>query len=77
MNITEFRRDINSSDLITDTTKIENLVHQYNKCMSELLEKHAPMQVKKLSTKSKVPCFDSKIKNQKVICRKTGTPRQF
>ena len=28
------------------------------------------MQVKKLSTKSKAPWFDSKIKNQKVICRR-------
>ena len=71
MNITEFRRDINSSDLVTNTaTKIENLVHQYNKCLSELLEKHTPMQVKKLSTNSKFLWFDNKIKNQKVICRR-------
>ena len=71
VNITEFRRDISSSDLITNTaTEIGNLVHQCNKCLSELLEKHTPMQVKKLSTKSKVPWFDNKIKNQKVKCRR-------
>ena len=71
VNITEFRRDINSSDLIINTaTEIQNLVHQYNKCLSELLEKHVPMQMKKLSTKSKVPWFDSKIKKQKVKCRR-------
>ena len=71
INIAEFRMDLLSSELITKPeTELKQLVQQYNKCLTELLDKHAPEQVKKLSTKSKVPWFDTKAKTQKRICRR-------
>ena len=62
--------DLLSSELITKPeTELKQLVQQYNKCLTDLLDKHAPEHVKKISTKSKVPWFDTKAKTQNRICR--------
>ena len=53
-----------------DTTTLQAVVDGFNKSLLEALDKHAPLETKKIPVRQKVPWFDSMVRDQKQEMRK-------
>ena len=61
-----FKDELCQSDLTTlSTDNVTSLVCQYNAVLSELVEKHAPLQEKSVTVRPKAPWYTSKIDDAK------------
>ena len=72
ISIDAFSQDIENS-ILSDRCQLSNLdefVSRYNLTLSELLDKHAPLSLKKIVPHSNSPWYNSKITSIKICCRK-------
>ena len=53
IDVTRYKQDLRNSDIVTKPkTELNELVNQYNSCLSELQDKHAPLRVKKTGNRN-------------------------
>jgi hypothetical protein len=72
IDIPAFQNDITNSALCeSQTTNLEDLVSQYNKTLTAILDEHAPLQSKYITLRPHSPWFNEDIKKAK-ICRRTA-----
>ena len=66
IDVTRFRQDLLNSDIVTKPkTELNELVNQYNSCLSQLLDKHAPLRVKKTGNRNINPWYNENIRTAK------------
>jgi hypothetical protein len=66
MDIDQFKRDINSSPLITNPSRdLRSLVEQYDRVLSELLDKHAPIVTRSITLRPHAPWYDDMLRERK------------
>ena len=71
MDINAFKSDIEQSELIQKPcSDLNGLVHQYNKVLLELIEKHAPLKIRQVTDRPKVPWINQDFKVAKIKRRK-------
>ena len=71
LNVEMFEEDLRKSKLVTEPADdIDSLVSQYNSTLAELLDKHAPIQVRTITKKQKNPWYTSDIHTQRKIRRR-------
>ena len=71
VNIGKFSRDILASNLITHPpTGLSDLVNSYNSTLSSLLNKHAPIKNKTVSSKPANPWYSPALHDLKSACRR-------
>ena len=70
ISITKFSRDISKSRLIThQPTNLSHLVETYNRTLSSLIDKHAPLKTKTIRAKPLNKWFTPALSNLKSVCR--------
>ena len=53
IDVARFKQDLHNSDIvINQQAEINELVNQYNSCLSQLLDMHAPLRVKKTGNRN-------------------------
>ena len=71
IDLESLKSDISKSPIcLSPSEDICTLVDQYNSSLSALLEKHAPLQNKVLSSKNNEPWYDNNIREIKLECRR-------
>ena len=66
IDVTRFKQDLLNSDIVTKPkTELNELVNQYNSCLSQLLDKHAPLRVKKTGNRNINPWYNENIRTAK------------
>ena len=66
IDLTRFKQDLRNSDIVTKPkTELNELVNQYNSCLSQLLDKHAPLRVKKTGNRNINPLYNENIRTAK------------
>ena len=66
IDVTRFKQDLRNSDIVTKPkTELNELVNQYNSCLSQLLDKHAPLRVKKTGNMNINPWYNEYIRTAK------------
>ena len=66
IDVTRFKQDLRNSDIVTKPkTELNELVNQYNGCLSQLLDKHAPLRVKKTGNRNINPWDNENIHTAK------------
>ena len=59
---------------LQNSSNVQQLVASYNTILSELLEKHAPLQTRKVKQSHRQPWFDDRIRREIIIRRKKVIP---
>jgi hypothetical protein len=71
INMDAFKSDIITSNLCNETwANLNDLVQSYDETLSNILEKHAPVQRKVIMERTKIPWFNNELKHLKVNRRK-------
>ena len=71
INIDAFKSDIITSNLCNETwANLNDLVQSYDETLSNILEKHAPVQRNVIMERTKIPWFNNELKHLKVNRRK-------
>ena len=66
IDLTRFKQDLRNSDIVTKPkTELNELVNQYNSCLCQLLDKHAPLRVKKTGNRNINPWYNENIRTAK------------
>jgi hypothetical protein len=67
INMDAFKSDIITSNLCNETwANLNDLVQSYDETLSNILEKHAPVQRKVIMERTKIPWFNNELKHLKV-----------
>ena len=66
IDLIRFKQDLRNSDIVTKPkTELNELVNQYNSCLCQLLDKHAPLRVKKTGNRNINPWYNENIHTAK------------
>ena len=68
--ISKFKEDICGYDFGNMTDSMDVLVAKYNKCLSDILDNHAPITRRTVIVKPKRPWFDESLQVQQAKTRK-------
>ena len=58
-------RDLEKINVLYDQKDLDILVHSFEKDLKIMMDKHAPLRVKKITTRKKYPWFSEAVKEQK------------
>jgi exonuclease III len=67
----DFQSDLEKADLITTPADtLDELIHQYNKSLTELIDKYAPLKSKTVTVRPNTPWYSEKVKQLKATRKK-------